>query len=99
MSLLIFIAAHGYGQGVVIWVFISEIFPNRVRAPADLWQLHALGRKRQRFLDISRHRGSRRLDGIRVLRRVHGRAVGLVCYGDAGDERHLARKDSGRVGH
>jgi sugar porter (SP) family MFS transporter len=32
VSLLIFIAAHGYGQGAVIWVFLSEIFPNRVRA-------------------------------------------------------------------
>ncbi|QDH79959.1 sugar porter family MFS transporter [Echinicola soli] len=31
-SVLIFIAAHGIGQGVVIWVFISEIFPNKVRA-------------------------------------------------------------------
>src|SRR5277367_2193884 len=27
-----FIAAHGVGQGTVIWVFISEIFPNRHRA-------------------------------------------------------------------
>ena len=27
-----FIAAHAIGQGAVIWVFISEIFPNRVRA-------------------------------------------------------------------
>jgi sugar porter (SP) family MFS transporter len=26
-----FIAAHGVGQGTVIWVFISEIFPNQVR--------------------------------------------------------------------
>ena len=32
ISLLVFIAAHGFGQGAVIWVFISEIFPNRVRA-------------------------------------------------------------------
>ncbi|MEO1129069.1 MAG: sugar porter family MFS transporter [Planctomycetota bacterium] len=31
-SLLLFIAAHAFGQGAVIWVFISEIFPNRVRA-------------------------------------------------------------------
>jgi MFS transporter, SP family, xylose:H+ symportor len=31
-SLLVFIAAHGFGQGAVIWVFISEIFPNSVRA-------------------------------------------------------------------
>ena len=25
-------AAHAIGQGAVIWVFISEIFPNRHRA-------------------------------------------------------------------
>ena len=28
----LFIAAHAIGQGAVIWVFISEIFPNAVRA-------------------------------------------------------------------
>lgn len=28
----LFIAAHAIGQGSVIWVFISEIFPNNVRA-------------------------------------------------------------------
>jgi SP family arabinose:H+ symporter-like MFS transporter len=28
----LFIAAHAIGQGSVIWVFISEIFPNAVRA-------------------------------------------------------------------
>ncbi len=28
----LFIAAHAIGQGAVIWVFISEIFPNSVRA-------------------------------------------------------------------
>ena len=27
-----FIASHAFGQGAVIWVFISEIFPNRLRA-------------------------------------------------------------------
>ena len=32
MALLLFIASHAFGQGAVIWVFISEIFPNRVRA-------------------------------------------------------------------
>jgi SP family xylose:H+ symportor-like MFS transporter len=32
VSLLVFIAAHAFGQGTVIWVFITEIFPNRVRA-------------------------------------------------------------------
>lgn len=30
--LLMFIAAHAIGQGAVIWVLISEIFPNKVRA-------------------------------------------------------------------
>lgn len=30
--LLLFIAAHAVGQGAVIWVLISEIFPNNVRA-------------------------------------------------------------------
>ncbi len=30
--LFIFIASHAIGQGAVIWVFISEIFPNHVRA-------------------------------------------------------------------
>ncbi|HON08008.1 MAG TPA: sugar porter family MFS transporter [Verrucomicrobiota bacterium] len=32
ISLIVFIASHAFGQGAVIWVFISEIFPNSVRA-------------------------------------------------------------------
>ncbi len=32
MCIFAFIAAHAIGQGTVIWVFISEIFPNRHRA-------------------------------------------------------------------
>ncbi len=35
--LLIFIASHAIGQGAVIWVFISEIFPNEVRANGQAW--------------------------------------------------------------
>ena len=31
-ALLLFIASHAFGQGCVIWVFISEVFPNTVRA-------------------------------------------------------------------
>jgi MFS transporter, SP family, xylose:H+ symportor len=31
-GLVVFIASHAFGQGSVIWVFISEIFPNRIRA-------------------------------------------------------------------
>lgn len=32
VSIMVFIASHAIGQGAVIWVFISEIFPNNVRA-------------------------------------------------------------------
>lgn len=35
--ILIFIASHAVGQGAVIWVFISEIFPNKVRAFGQSW--------------------------------------------------------------
>ena len=31
-AFILFLAAHGFGQGAVIWVFISEIFPTSVRA-------------------------------------------------------------------
>ena len=31
VSVLVFIASHAFGEGAVIWVFISEIFPNKVR--------------------------------------------------------------------
>jgi SP family xylose:H+ symportor-like MFS transporter len=30
--ILMFIASHAIGQGAIIWVYISEIFPNHVRA-------------------------------------------------------------------
>jgi len=30
--LFLFIASHAVGQGAVIWVFLSEIFPNKIRA-------------------------------------------------------------------
>ena len=32
MFLFIFIASHAIGQGTVIWVFISEVFPDQLRA-------------------------------------------------------------------
>jgi len=32
LSLFLFIASHAIGQGAVIWVFISEIFPTHLRA-------------------------------------------------------------------
>ncbi len=48
ISLIVFIASHAFGQGAVIWVFISEIFPNRIRARGQalgsftLWFMAAL---------------------------------------------------------
>ena len=35
--ILVFIASHAVGQGAVIWVFISEIFPTKVRASGQSW--------------------------------------------------------------
>jgi len=35
--IFVFIASHAIGQGSVIWVFISEIFPNSVRASGMAW--------------------------------------------------------------
>jgi MFS family permease len=35
--MLLFIFSHAIGQGAVIWVFIAEIFPNRVRAFGQAW--------------------------------------------------------------
>ncbi|ANS77569.1 sugar and carbohydrate transporter [Serinicoccus hydrothermalis] len=31
-SIMLFVGVHAFGQGAVIWVFISEIFPNAIRA-------------------------------------------------------------------
>ena len=43
-SLLVFIASHAFGKGAFIWVFISEIFPNRLRARGSFthWFMAAL---------------------------------------------------------
>jgi sugar porter (SP) family MFS transporter len=35
--ILTFIASHAVGQGAVIWVFNSEVFPNSVRAAGQAW--------------------------------------------------------------
>lgn len=47
-SFVVFVAAHAFGQGAVIWVFISEIFPNRVRARGQ-----ALGSFTHWFMDAA----------------------------------------------
>ena len=35
--ILLFIASHAVGQGAVIWVFIAEIFPTKIRAFGQAW--------------------------------------------------------------
>jgi MFS transporter, SP family, xylose:H+ symportor len=35
--ILMFVASHAIGQGAVIWVFISEIFPTKMRAMGQSW--------------------------------------------------------------
>ena len=100
VSLLVFIAAHGFGQGAVIWVFISEIFPNRVRARGQaLGRLHTLGDERRHLVDLSDNRRRRGLDGVRLLRFLHGRAACLGAAGDAGDQGCVAREDSRKAGY
>ena len=47
-SLVLFVVSHAFGQGTVIWVFISEIFPNRVRARGQ-----ALGSFTHWFMDAA----------------------------------------------
>ena len=48
VGMLVFIISHAVGQGAVIWVFVSEIFPNRIRARGQalasftLWLVNAL---------------------------------------------------------
>ncbi|MDO4588067.1 MAG: sugar porter family MFS transporter [Planctomycetia bacterium] len=36
IGLFFFVISHAFGQGTVIWVYISEIFPNRVRAKGQV---------------------------------------------------------------
>ncbi|MGB7450344.1 MAG: sugar porter family MFS transporter [Ornithinimicrobium sp.] len=35
--LALFVGGHAFGQGAVIWVFISEIFPTAIRARGQSW--------------------------------------------------------------
>jgi sugar porter (SP) family MFS transporter len=37
VMLMLFVAGHAFGQGAVIWVFISEIFPTAIRARGQSW--------------------------------------------------------------
>ena len=85
-GLLVFIASHAFGQGAVIWVFLSEIFPNRVRAAAMPWAALPTGFLRADFVDLS---GDRRDFGrtyVRLLLLHDGAATDLGVEGYARNE-------------
>lgn len=48
LGVIIFLASYSFGQGIVLWVFFSEIFPNRIRTKghsigvACFWGLAAI---------------------------------------------------------
>ena len=48
VCIFVFIAAHAIGQGTVIWVFISEIFPNRLARAGRRWAASRTGSWRRR---------------------------------------------------
>jgi len=95
-----FIAAHAVGQGAVIWVFISEIFPNRHRAGGQAlgsfthWIFAALLTS---FLPDDGHRVRAWL-GLPVLLRDDGPAAALGADDGARDEGGPAGGNAGDAG-
>ena len=85
-SLLVFIASHAFGQGAVIWVFISEIFPNRVRARGQAlgsfthWVMAA-----RDFVDIPGHCRLCWVDDLCFLCTLQCGAAHLGHHADAGN--------------
>ncbi len=96
-----FIAAHSVGQGTVIWVFISEIFPNRHRAEGQTlgsfthWIFAAL------LTTFFPEDGIRLSAGLRflVLRRDDGSATYLGEDNGSGDQRRAAGADPETIRH
>ena len=94
-GLVVFIAAHAFGQGSVIWVFISEIFPNRIRGRGQSlgslthWVFAAV--VSSIFPAIAAALGG----GMAFLLFfvVHGRPAHLGAEGHAGDARGAAGGD------
>ena len=96
-----FIAAHAIGQGAVIWVFISEIFPNRQRAEGQAlgsfthWIFAAL---LTTFFPQDGFQLSARLR-LLVLCRHDGAATHLGEDDGSGNERRAAGANSEATGH
>ena len=97
VGLLVFIASHAFGQGAVIWVFISEIFPNRLAPGAGTRQLRPLVHGRPHLVDLPHDCLRIGWARLRLLRRHDGAATRVGAAGDARDQRHLAGTDPARV--
>ena len=99
IGLMVFIAAHAFGQGSVIWVFISEIFPNRIRGRGQSlgslthWVFAAI--TSFAFPPIIGAFGAGR--GVQHLLRRDDRPAGLGAEGDARDQGCAARGDGGQT--
>ena len=115
ISLLVFIASHAFGQGAVIWVFISEIFPNRVRArgqalgsfthwimaAAISWTFPMIA-SISGWMTFAFIAPRIRVRGIRsalILCTLHGRTIILGSDNHAGDERDFLREDTAEIGN
>ena len=100
LGLLGFIASHAFGQGSVIWVFISEIFPNRVRARGQ--SLGSLTHWVFAFITtyafpVLTDKLGRRLR-VRYLLPRDGRSAILGPEGDARNQGHPARRNGRETG-
>jgi len=100
VSILAFIGAHAFGQGAVIWVFISEIFPNRrPGAWPGARQLHPLVHGSRDLVDVPHDRPCLRWPRLRLLRRDDGPAARLGAEGHARDEGGPPRGDPEAARH
>ena len=96
-----YIAFFAFSQGAVIWVYLSEVFPNRVRAKGQSlgstthWVMNAIISGVFPVLAATLRRGAVRFflgdDGGAVLR-------GAV-FGLSGNQRRDAGRDAEEVGH
>ena len=86
-GLIVFIASHAFGQGAVIWVFISEIFPEPgAGSRPGVRQLHTLVHGSGDFAELPDDcRGIRR-PRVRFLRGDDGSAITLGPAGHARNE-------------
>ncbi len=100
-GLVVFIAAHAFGQGSVIWVFISEIFPNRIRGRGQSlgslthWVFAAVVSAIFPAIAV----GAGRRHGVLAVLPLHGRPADLGAEGHARDARGAAGGDGAQPRH